>query len=64
MNTALSLTPGLSPLAAAVGNDNRFNGFPRVGKPLKRLAHFMHGNTRLKPGANEIGSLSFTFDAP
>ncbi len=64
MNTALSLAPGFSPVAAAGGNDSRFNGFPRGGKPLKRLAHFVRFNTRLKPGANEIGNLSFTFDAP
>jgi hypothetical protein len=33
--------------------ENRFNGFPAAGKPLKRLAFMPHLNTRLKPGANE-----------
>jgi hypothetical protein len=33
--------------------ENRFNGFPRAGKPLKRLAYQNARTTRLKPGVNE-----------
>jgi hypothetical protein len=32
---------------------NRFNGFSRAGKPLKRLACRLASGTRLKPGVNE-----------
>jgi hypothetical protein len=42
----ISLTPGFSPVMADIESQNRFNGFPRAGKPLKRLA----ARTRESPG--------------
>jgi hypothetical protein len=53
MRNAISLTPGFSPVRAGKERQNRFNGFSRAGKPLKRLAHPDTFTTRLKPGANE-----------
>jgi hypothetical protein len=53
MKNALSLTPGFSPVISGGDHQNRFNGFFRAGKPLKRLARRGAFNTRLKPGANE-----------
>ncbi len=53
MSNAISLTPGFSPMLAGKASQNRFNGFPRAGKPLKRLMHRNHYATRLKPGVNE-----------
>ena len=38
MKNTISLTPGFSPVLAAVAGQNRFNGFSRADKPLKRLA--------------------------
>jgi hypothetical protein len=40
---------------------NRFNGFPRAGKPLKRLAGRWAANTRLKPGVYEKHCLATLF---
>lgn len=65
LNYSFSLTPGFSPVMAARANQNRFNGFPRVGKPLKRLVGRVALTTRLKPGVNEkLGSVNHfrTFD--
>jgi hypothetical protein len=59
MNNAFSLTPGFSPVIAGGEDQNRFNGFSRAGKPLKRLARRDAFITRLKPGANENEKLSF-----
>jgi hypothetical protein len=53
MSNAISLTPGFSPVRAGKECQNRFNGFSRAGKPLKRLARPNTFTTRLKPGANE-----------
>ena len=53
MSRAISLTPGFSPVSADWGGQNRFNGFLRAGKPLKRLPHIAPSTTRLKPGVNE-----------
>ena len=53
MSNAVSLTPGFSPVRVGETGQNRFNGFPRAGKPLKRLAGRWAANTRLKPGVNE-----------
>jgi hypothetical protein len=53
MSNAISLTPGFSPVLAGKASQNRFNGFPRAVKPLKRLVHRNHYATRLKPGVNE-----------
>jgi hypothetical protein len=53
MNNTISLTPGFSPVPAGQADQNRFNGFSRADKPLKRLAHRATLNTRLKPGVNE-----------
>src|ERR1017187_3316385 len=53
MNHAISLTPGFSPVAPGHTLQNRFNGFPRAGKPLKRLACLRAFTTPLKPGVNE-----------
>jgi len=52
MSNAVSLTPGFSPVTDGRTIQNRFNGFPRVGKPLKRLACRHAASTRLKPGVN------------
>ena len=38
MSNAISLTPGFSPVTVGKTIQNCFNGFPRAGKPLKRLA--------------------------
>ena len=54
MSNAISLTPGFSPVTGDANPENRFNGFPPAGKPLKRLASIRRPDTRLKPGANEI----------
>ena len=53
ISSAISLTPGFSPVMAGKTIQNRFNGFPRAGKPLKRLACRNATSTRLKPGVNE-----------
>ena len=60
---AISLAPGFRRVFGGVKNHNRFSGFPsgwsRTASsrgPLKRLTISLPGNTRLKPGANEIGS--------
>jgi len=50
---AISLTPGLSPVAVGKTIQNRFNGFPRADKPLIRLADRHAASTRLKPGVSE-----------
>ena len=53
MSNAISLTPGFSPVMIGKTIQNRFNGFPRAGKPLKRLTCRHATSTRLKPGVNE-----------
>jgi hypothetical protein len=53
MSNAISLTPGFSPVTVGKTIQNRFNGFPRAGKPLKRLVYRNATSTRLKPGVNE-----------
>ena len=40
----------LQPVMVGETGQNRFNGFPRAGRPLKRLAGRRAANTRLKPG--------------
>jgi hypothetical protein len=47
VSDTISLTPGFSPVAAGREYQNRFNGFFRAGKPLKRLAPSDAFNTRL-----------------
>jgi hypothetical protein len=47
------INTGLQPGDGRRNLSNRFNGFPRAGKPLKRLAGRRAANTRLKPGVNE-----------
>jgi hypothetical protein len=54
MSNAISLTPGFSPVMSGPVDQNRFNGFSRARKPLKRLAHRNAFATRLKPGVNEM----------
>ena len=51
MNNGISLTPGFSPVIVNDERENRFNGFSRAEKPLKRLDRHVGSNTRLKPGA-------------
>ena len=51
-SNAISLTPGFSPVMAGKTIQNRFNGFSRADKPLKRLAYLYATSTRLKPGVN------------
>jgi hypothetical protein len=53
MSYAISLTPGFSPVTVGKINHNRFNGFPRAGKPSKRLVCRRAALTRLKPGVNQ-----------
>jgi len=53
MSNAIPLTPGFSPVMARKVDHNRFNGFHRAGKPLKRLTRRSTCATRLKPGVNE-----------
>jgi hypothetical protein len=57
MGNDISLTPGFSPVKTGREFQNRFNGFPRAGKPLKRLTDRHASCTRLKPGVNEIVGL-------
>jgi hypothetical protein len=47
------LTPGFSPVPTGQECQNRFNGFSRARKPLKRLGWPNAFNTQLKPGVNE-----------
>jgi hypothetical protein len=53
MSNAISLTPGFSPVTAGKIFPNRFNGFSRADKPLKRLVGRRASLTRLKPGVNQ-----------
>jgi hypothetical protein len=57
-SATISLTPGFSPVNRGAEIENRFNGFPHAGKPLKRLASRADFDTRLKPGVNEIKALN------
>lgn len=61
VNRAMSLTPGFSPVGGGDTRENRFNGFSRAGKPLKRLAHLNAFVTRLKPGVNETHCIAAHF---
>lgn len=54
--SVLSLTPGFSPVTGDGESFNRFNGFPRAGKPLKRLVFLGRVHTGLKPGVNEMAT--------
>jgi hypothetical protein len=56
-NAIVSLTPGFSPVRLAGKHKNRFNGFPSVRKPLKRLGSLLAYCSRLKPGVNETGEM-------
>jgi hypothetical protein len=56
MSNAIALAPGFSPVNVSPWEENRFNGFPPAGQPLKRLTASPPPNTRLKPGANETKS--------
>ncbi len=56
MSRAIPLAPGFSPVMAARERRNRFNGFARTEKPLKRLVLGGESSTRLKPGVNRIPS--------
>ena len=55
MGNAILINTRLQPGAGEESKENRFNGFPATGKPLKRLRSFAPVPTRLKPGVNEIG---------
>jgi hypothetical protein len=59
VSNIISLTPGFSPVLAGLADQNRFNGFSRAGKPLKRLIDRDAFTTRLKPGINENSCLVF-----
>ena len=61
MDNAIFINTGLQPGADEESTENRFNGFPTAGKPLKRLASFALLPTRLKPGVNETGKPSPVF---
>jgi hypothetical protein len=61
-NQAIFLSDtGLQPGASAGKHRNRFHGFCRRGKPLKRLAVPSVGTTWLKPGVNEISKAVIHF---
>ena len=62
MSNAISLTPGFSPVIAGVEDQNRFNGFSRGGKPLKRLIRPNAFTARLKPGVYESHCFATQFD--
>jgi hypothetical protein len=64
MSNAISLTPGFSPVLADKECQNRFNGFSRTSKPLKRLAGPNAFDTRLKPGVNESNYMVAHFYEP
>jgi hypothetical protein len=51
----VSLAPGFSPVDGVTFCPNRFSGFTRTKKPLKRLNYVVPRYTGLKPGANEGG---------
>ena len=53
MRKDISLTPGFSPVMTGQECQNRFNGFHRADKPLKRFARRAAFITRLNPGVNE-----------
>jgi hypothetical protein len=52
-----TLAPGFSPVSAGDKTQNRFNGFARAEKPLKRLMASLAAITGLKTGANERPAL-------
>jgi hypothetical protein len=65
VSKAFSLTPGFSPVRRWQHGENSFNGFPRAGKPLKRLVHRAVFLTRLKPGVNERSkTITYFFGNP
>ena len=53
--SGILLTPDFSPVIGDGESFNRFNGFPRARKPLKRLEFVSRVHTGLKPGVNERG---------
>ena len=53
LNHTISLTPGFSLVLSDGKCQNRFNGFGRTDKPLKRFVRGDAFVTRLKPGVNE-----------
>jgi hypothetical protein len=59
--SGLSLTPGFSPVIGDGESFNRFNGFPRTEKPLKRLGFVRRVHTGLKPGVNESSLKTASF---
>jgi len=59
MTETIPLTPGFSPVAGVGRTQNRFNGFARAGKPLKRLEFPASFGARLQPGVNKIRCVSF-----
>jgi len=61
VNIAISLTPGFSPVVDDEPGQNRFNGFARAEKPLKRLPTSSASGTRLKPGVN-ANDLALTYN--
>jgi hypothetical protein len=52
----VSLAPGFSRVCRPQNEANRFNGLPGHRKPLKRFSKSPAGDTRLKPGANEMAA--------
>ena len=61
--TPISLAPGFSRVFGSATGHNRFSGLPvllpwlaHLRAPLKRLPSLLSANTRLKPGANEMGN--------
>jgi hypothetical protein len=64
MGNSILLTPGFSPVMAGKAYRNRFNGFSRSDKPLKRLTDQGALITRLKPGVNEsICVVTYCFES-
>jgi len=56
------LTPGLSPVYAAIETTNWLNSFNRR-KAVQTASALLAFNTRLKPGVSERGRLHSAFDS-
>ena len=58
-----ALTPGLSPVYAAIETTNCFNSFLRGWKAVETASSLLAVGTRLKPGVNEKRPLTLGFDS-
>jgi hypothetical protein len=58
-----ALTPGLSPVYAAIETTNCFNSFLPGWKAVETASSLLAVGTRLKPGVNEKRPLTLGFDS-